>query len=221
MLVEVEIRRREPQLKRLAQPVYRRIDREPDAERITDLPRACSRYGGSECLCDESEVDEGCEHDVQLVVAREDASEGLEATEEAFDLVSAAVEPCVVRPGPSAVGLGRHGRVESQIHGELSGFVAFVGSIHDDRDRVLGPGQALEKGSAFGRISALPGRQGEGDGSPIIRGNHMNLGAPSSARAPDRLRAVFFSAPVPSGCTWTMVLSKESASTRMRMISSS
>ena len=33
----------------------------------------------------------------------------------------------------------------------------------------------------------------------------MNLGGPASTRLADGLRAVFFSAPVPSGCTLTMV----------------
>ena len=33
----------------------------------------------------------------------------------------------------------------------------------------------------------------------------MNLGGPASTRLPDGLRAVFFSAPVPSWCTLTIV----------------
>ena len=32
----------------------------------------------------------------------------------------------------------------------------------------------------------------------------MNLGGPSTAGFADRLRTVFFNAPVPSGCTFTM-----------------
>src|ERR1700683_1062666 len=44
----------------------------------------------------------------------------------------------------------------------------------------------------------------------------MNFGCPSSARFPNGLRAVFFRAPVPSGCTLTIVLSMEIASILMR-----
>src|SRR3954462_3111430 len=44
----------------------------------------------------------------------------------------------------------------------------------------------------------------------------MNLCGPSAARLSDGLRAVFFRAPVPSGWTLTMVLSRETASILMR-----
>jgi hypothetical protein len=44
----------------------------------------------------------------------------------------------------------------------------------------------------------------------------MNLGVPSAARLADGLRAVFFSAPVPSGCTLMLVLSSDTASILMR-----
>jgi len=46
----------------------------------------------------------------------------------------------------------------------------------------------------------------------------MNLGGPSTAGFADGLWAVFFSAPVPSGCTLTTVLSKLTASILMRTI---
>ena len=49
----------------------------------------------------------------------------------------------------------------------------------------------------------------------------MNLGSPASTRLADGLRAVFFSASVPSGCTLTMVLSSDRASILIRMICSS
>ena len=45
--------------------------------------------------------------------------------------------------------------------------------------------------------------EGERYGRSSIRGNHMNLGGPSAAGLADGLGAVFFRAPVPSGCTLT------------------
>ena len=56
------------------------------------------------------------------------------------------------------------------------------------------------------------------NGRSSIRGNHMNLGGPSAARLANGLGAVFFRAPVPSGCTLTAVLSKATASILMRTI---
>ena len=62
-----------------------------------------------------------------------------------------------------------------------------------------------------------PGRAtAKGHGRPSIRGNHMNFGGPSAAGLADGLRSVFFNAPVPSGCTFTIVLSSDTASIRMR-----
>ena len=58
-------------------------------------------------------------------------------------------------------------------------------------------------------------RKRERHRSSCICGNHMNFGGASSAGPPDGLRAVFFRAPVPSGCTFTMVLSMDTASIRM------
>ncbi len=57
-------------------------------------------------------------------------------------------------------------------------------------------------------------------GRSSIRGNHMNLGGPAAAGLADGLRAVFFRAPVPSGCTLTAVLSIDNASSLMRTIRS-
>ena len=45
----------------------------------------------------------------------------------------------------------------------------------------------------------------------------MKLGAPAATAAPERLGAVFLGAPVPSGCTLTMVESRLTASMRTRI----
>ena len=76
--------------------------------------------------------------------------------------------------------------------------------------------QAGQQRAALGRVVRLTRRQREGYGRASIRGNQMNLGVPSAAGLADGLRAVFFSAPVPSGCTLMLVLSNDTASILMR-----
>ncbi len=43
-------------------------------------------------------MDEGGEHHIELVVAREDSSKALETLEKTFDFVATSVELLVVRP---------------------------------------------------------------------------------------------------------------------------
>ena len=59
--------------------------------------------------------------------------------------------------------------------------------------------QTAEQLAALRGVVRLAGREREGYRRASICGNHMNLGGPSAARFADRLRTVFFNAPVPSG----------------------
>ncbi len=68
---------------------------------------------------------------------------------------------------------------------------------------------------------SLARRERKGYGRSSIRGNHMNFSCPSASGLSDRLWPVFFSAPVPSGCTFTAVLSSDIASMLRRMICAS
>ncbi len=72
--------------------------------------------------------------------------------------------------------------------------------------------QAIQQLTPFWSVVGLSRGEREGDGRSSIRGNHMNLGGPTAAGSADGLGTVFFSAPVPSGWTWTMVLSSDTAS---------
>ncbi len=76
---------------------------------------------------------------------------------------------------------GDRGR-EAEIHGELPGFVALVGPIHDEGDVLLESRKAAQKLSTRRGVAPLAGGQREGHGPPIICGNHMNLGAPRPPR---------------------------------------
>ena len=57
----------------------------------------------------------------------------------------------------------------------------------------------LQEFSSVWRVSRLAGGKLEHQGAPSIRGNQMNLGGASTPGSANGLRAVFFSAPVPSG----------------------
>ena len=88
------------------------------------------------------------------------------------------------------------------------------------RRRILSPArslsrycQARKQFTPLGSISRLPRRQREAYRRAGIRGN------PSWLSLSDGLRAVFSSAPIPSGCTFTTVLSSDATSTRMCIIS--
>ena len=78
---------------------------------------------------DKSKEEEGGEHEVKLVVAREDAAE------EAFDLVASGVSDRVQRPGIPAIGTGRDYRFIARFAGQLEGFLALAGLIHDEVKR--------------------------------------------------------------------------------------
>src|ERR1035437_5296305 len=99
-----------------------------------------------------------------------------------------------------------------KIQRQLPGFVVFVGAIHD---QMQGRGQrsnAAQHDAALLRVGGLAGRERETYRRSSIRGNQMNLGGPSAAGFSDGLGAVFFNAPVPSGCTLTVVESSFTAS---------
>src|SRR5512134_3689563 len=163
-------------------------------------------------------MDKRGEHDVELLEAREDSTKALQAAEQPPDFVAPLVDRLAVMPSGESIGLGRHDRVEAQVQGQLAGLVAFVGAVHDQVQAPIRTAQRGQQLAALGRVVRLARRQRERYGRPSICGNHMNLGGPAAAGLADRLRAVFFSAPVPSGCTLTTVLSRATDSILMRTI---
>ena len=64
-------------------------------------------------------MDEGYEHHVELVKAREDAPEAFGPSKEALHLVALAMHDAVITPGVEPVGMGWHHRNESQIQSQL------------------------------------------------------------------------------------------------------
>ena len=140
----------------------------------------------------------------------------LRRRKQSLNLIAAFVHLSVVLPGVEP-GLGRRDDGdEAQVERQLARLVARVGAVQQKVKRPARCAQAGQQFPAHRPVVGLARRQRERYGRSSIRGNHMNLCGPSSARLADGLRAVFFSAPVPSGCTLMMVESSETASMRMR-----
>ena len=148
---------------------------------------------------DQSEMNKRHEHHVELLESREDTAKALESAKQPLDFIAPLVHLTIVLPGLDPVGLGRHNRDEPQVQSQLTGFVPLISTIHQQVNRPLRPAQFAQQLASFSRIVHLPRRKRERYCRSSIRGNHMNLGCPASAGLPDGLRAVFFSAPVPSG----------------------
>ena len=157
------------------------------------------RVNTTECFNDQSEVNKSDKHHIKFLKAREDASKTFESAKQAFDFIAALIHRLIVFPSVDSITLGRNYWHKTKIERELAGFISFVGSVHQQVQRPMGRTQPIQQCAAFGRIVRLSWGQCKGYSRSSIRGNHMNLGAPSSARLADGLWTVFFSAPVPSG----------------------
>jgi len=94
----------------------------------------------------------------------------------------------------------------------LAGLVALLSPIHDEVAALRPTPPSQEQLSSFRAIARLSRRESESQGASSIRGDQMNFGGPSASGFADGLWPVFLKAPVPSGCTLTMVLSKDTAS---------
>ncbi len=94
---------------------------------------------------------------VQFVTAEGNATEALESTAEAFDLVAAAIAGAVVGPGPATVGLGRDDGMVTELGGQSPGGVVFVGAVHDQGRRAADRSESLQQLASAGRVVALTG----------------------------------------------------------------
>ena len=112
-------------------------------------------------------------------------------------------------------GFGRHHRHEARLLRQLARGVVLIGAVHEQRHLAgVLMAHCLDELASFGRVTCLARRQAPSEDIAGRRGNQMKLGAPAAAAAADGLRAVFFGAPVPSGCTVMMVESRLRASMR-------
>ena len=161
-------------------------------------------------------MEEGKKHDIEFLKTREEATETFATPEEPFDLIAPAVQGFVIRPGCQTIALGRDHRNPAEIQGQLAGRVVLVSAVPDEIEWCRQRSNTAQKCAALHRVGSFSRGEREGSGRASLRGNQMNLGAPSTARVADRLGSVLFNAPVPSGWTLTMVESSDTASSLLR-----
>src|SRR5713226_4767334 len=75
-------------------------------------------------------MNEGHEHHVEFLESGEDAPKALEPSKQALDLIAPLVHLAVVLPRRDSIRLRWHHGNEAQVQGELSGFLALVGTVH-------------------------------------------------------------------------------------------
>jgi len=125
------------------------------AEAWTRWTRACSHY--SQPIDDDCEVDEGDEHEIELLEAGEDSSKALQSTEQPLDLVAPLVHNAVVFPRRHPSLFGRNDRDETKIEGELPSLVTFVRSVHDQMQRSQGLTELAQQLTPLRRVMRLAG----------------------------------------------------------------
>ena len=152
-------------------------------------PRACSQSSQPDESA--SEMDEGQERLGEFVVTRGDASEMLEAGEEALDQIASAVEMSIEGARRQAIGPGRNhcfGASCLDSSHKMVGIVALVGDHGLAR-------QILDQRRSAIDIGNLPGREDDAQRIAQCIDSHMQFGRQSSARTADFLTARFFLAP--------------------------
>ena len=178
--------------------------------------RACSHKWIAKAFNDQGEMDKSQEHYVEFLESREDATKAFESAKQSFDFVTPSVHGAIVIPRSDSILLWRNDRNKAKVKCQLSCVVAFVRTIHQQVNRPRCRPQPVQQATSFGRIVGIARRQRECKGRSGICGNQVNLSCPAAPRFAYGLRAVFFNAPVPSGCTLTEVLSSDTASILMR-----
>lgn len=94
---------------------------------------------------------------------------------------------------------GTTGEKPSSERDQLSRLISFVCLVHDHRTWLRCRSQLHQQPAAFRGIPGLSRRKRKYYCVFGSCGNHMKFCCPAAARFADRLRSVFFKAPVPSG----------------------
>src|SRR5690554_5608566 len=159
-------------------------------------------------------MDKKFEYHIQLVEPGEDSSKSFEPAKQPLHLIALLVQLPIVFPRGQSILLGGHYRLHTQLKYQLTRFVALVGFIHNHFSTV--PAAVFKRSqelAAFRSIAGLTGRQRKSYGLMGACRHHVNFGGPPASGLTDRLRTVFFNAPVPSGWTFTAVESRDTWST--------
>ena len=124
----------------------------------------------------------------------------------------------IIFPRIYAIFLWRNYRLVSEWLTETSGFVTFVGSIHQNRNTRIAAAYVFDWNSPLRGVVTVSTGQVHLDNDLVICGYHVKLGVPSTFWFSDGLLSVFFKAPCASGCSLQEVLSNASTSTLIAMI---
>ena len=79
----------------------------------------------------ESEHDETGEERIEFIEAAKHTAVTFEAAEKSFDFVSTAINQPVIFPRCSAIRIGWHYGMISQLFGQTQGFISFISTVHD------------------------------------------------------------------------------------------
>jgi len=151
-------------------------------------------------------------HRIQLVVSRENSAKAFKTEKISLYFIALLVSFLVVFPWLFAIAFRRHHGNEAFLNNLSPHLIALVGLIHKHIDLLRQPLHSLKQLLSLRRIMVAAWRQRENHSRTVRCGDHMNFGGEASAGTPDALLSSFFKAPVPSGCTLTVVLSRQTAS---------
>ena len=135
-----------------------------------------------------------------------DASEVLEAAEEAFDDVALPVGYGIVAVRVLAVRLRGDDDPAAALGEPVAQGARIVGTVGDELAWGSGDGEQIARS---GQIAAVAGREDEGEWAAELVGQRVNLGGTSTARPPDRMSAGPPFAPAAERCALTCMLSSE------------
>lgn len=135
-----------------------------------------------------------------------DASEVLEAAEEALDDVAVAIGHGIVAVGMLAVRLWGDDDLAATLGEPVTQGAGIVGAVGDELLGRSGDGQQV---SCSVQIADVAGSEDKGERAAELIGQRVNLGGTSTARTPDRMSAGPPFAPAAERCAFTCMLSSE------------
>jgi hypothetical protein len=103
-------------------------------------------------------VNEGGEHDIEFIETGKDPSKTFESAKKAFHFVALSVHRAIILPRINTVGFRWYDGDVAEIQGQLSGFIALVGSVHDERTGLGNRAEIQQELPASRGIVGLTGR---------------------------------------------------------------
>jgi len=157
---------------------------------------------------DHSQQNESRKNVIQLVIACKYPAEAFEPPEIALYLIALLIALFIIFPRFFTIRFWRNDRDKPFFDNLCPCAVAFVSSVHQHIGLFRQAHCLFEQQFPLRCIMGIAGGKRKNYSRTVRCGDHMNFGGESAARPSDTLSASFFKAPVPSGCTLTVVLSR-------------